>query len=440
MPLAGILRAAAISMLVGACSGADGSSDATTVADSVGVRLITNGGTGAWGVGPVRVVEVLRIGVLDGDDAYQFHEIYALAVAEDGTIFVGNNQTATVRVFSPSGEFLRELGGRGRGPGEYIMVNDVWLAGDGVAVTDWQGGGRTGVYSRDGELLHFWSSTRPDRSRITPVGRTPGGWVAYYDPPYELPTVAPGEVFRRPRTLHRFLPEANDTAERILDLPTRALYGSPQTEGADWALFDPRLTYELDAAGNVYVVRGENYRIDVYDPAGRHVRGISRTHEPVPIRDEDVALLKERITAFYDSLPARGTRDSRDERDRVLERVDRQRGFNPRPHLPPLGRLLVSPDGSFWIERADVADPATLEFERLFGGFGRAGPRETRWDLFDADGVYLASAALDARFAPMAVRGPEITGVYKDDLDVEYVVTFRAAPATGEDATAPTSP
>ena len=134
--------------------------------------------------------------------------------------------------------------------------------------------------------------------------------------------------------------------------------------------------------------------------------------------------MRTSITAFQIADPQR-------ERERILARIDRQRAFNPRAHLPVLGRLLVSHDGSFWVERADNADPATLEYERMFGMFGRAAPRPSRWDLFDADGIYLGTADVDARFTPMAVRGAEVTGVYKDEMDVEYVVTYRAAGGEG---------
>ena len=428
MRRAWLRRAAVIALLSSACATADRGEATPAVTDSSGVRLVQNGEVGAWGADPARLTETLRIGVIDGEEPYQLSEVYALAVADDGTLFVGNNQTSSVRVFSATGEFVREIGRQGQGPGEYTMVNDVWLAGDRIVIIDWQLGGRAGVHTVEGELVHFWTGRRPDESRLTPVGFTPEGWVAHYDPPYRRVDVAPGEAFTRQRHLYRFDPEANDTVVRIIAMPTRTLYGSPQTEGLDWALFDPHLSFELDASGNMYVVRGETYRIDVHDATGRLIRGISRTWTPVPVRDEDISRLKEMIGTFYDTLSRRPLPERQAERDRVLERIDRQRGFNPRPHLPPLGRLLVSRDGSFWIERADITDPAQLEFERLFGGFGDDSPRPKRWDLFDAEGTYLASVELDPRFNPLAVRGTEVTGVYRDDLDVEYVVTYRATP------------
>jgi hypothetical protein len=118
------------------------------------------------------------------------------------------------------------------------------------------------------------------------------------------------------------------------------------------------------------------------------------------------------------------------EHDRVTARVERQRNFDPRPTLPPTGRLLVSHDGSLWIERVDNAAPATLVEERLFAMFAGVR-RNSTWDLFDADGRFLAAVELHPDFRAHAVRGLEVTGVLKDDLDVEYVVTYRASPPGG---------
>jgi hypothetical protein len=88
--------------------------------------------------------------------------------------------------------------------------------------------------------------------------------------------------------------------------------------------------------------------------------------------------------------------------------------------------MLVSADGSFWIERADNAAPSDLVFEWLFGGPRTDDRRRpSRWDLFDGEHRFLTSVELDPRFTPHAARGLEVTGVLKDEMDVEYVVTYR---------------
>lgn len=424
-----LLPASVLVGLTGVSGCADGSGadlrQGTIVEDSAGVRLVLNGEVGAWGAAPAQLEEVLRIGVVEGPDEYQFHDVRSLAVADDGTIYVGNNQTKTVRVFAPDGRFQHEFGGSGQGPGEYLAVNRVWLTQGGVAITDWQRGGRTGVYDRSGNLLYFWQALQPDGSTLIPWGHTPDGWLAYRSasdpPPSGLPEGTPIEM-RNP--LRRFDPDSNTLGDTVLEPPPFKLYVTAHG-GRDWALFRPRADLGLDAAGNLFMSWGDPYRIDVYDAAGRHVRGISRDVELMPITDADMEQLKEQISDFYDGRRPVPGYDPSSERERTLAQLDRQRAYDPRPHLPPTGRLLVSRDGSFWIERVDKVEPAALEMERIYGRSGGVR-RPSHWDLFDSEGRFLTSVAIDARFQPHAVRGAEVTGVLRDDLDIEYVVTYRA--------------
>jgi hypothetical protein len=183
----------------------------------------------------------------------------------------------------------------------------------------------------------------------------------------------------------------------------------------------------FDARGNFYVSAGHQYRIDVHDHAGRWLRSIRRDFEPRPIGASDIEELKELLEARYDTIPATATTNPRRELERLLRRIDGQVTFPIPPFQAPLGALLVSPEGAFWAERADIASPGRLEFEGMFRGFARAR-LPTRWDLYDPSGQFLATIDIDARFTPMAVRGTTVTGVLKDELDVEYIVSYAVAP------------
>ena len=103
------------------------------------MQIVRNGTIGTWGPDTPHIEQLVRIGAVEGEEAYQFHQIYSLAMDAEGILYVGNNQTGSVRVFRPDGSFVREFGRKGRGPGEYSMINRVWLAGDSIGVTDWQG-------------------------------------------------------------------------------------------------------------------------------------------------------------------------------------------------------------------------------------------------------------------------------------------------------------
>jgi hypothetical protein len=63
--------------------------------------------------------EVFRIGSASGDEMRLFSgPLINLSNGPNGQLFVLDQAIFSVRVFGPSGEFVREFGGRGRGPGE----------------------------------------------------------------------------------------------------------------------------------------------------------------------------------------------------------------------------------------------------------------------------------------------------------------------------------
>ena len=59
------------------------------------------------------------IGVADGDERYLFGRIEGLALGPRDRIYVADALFGTVRVYSPAGDFLFPIGGRGEGPREF---------------------------------------------------------------------------------------------------------------------------------------------------------------------------------------------------------------------------------------------------------------------------------------------------------------------------------
>lgn len=84
---------------------------------------------------------VVSIGMEMGDSCYVFGDIRDACVMEDGTILVLDSYDNSINVYDPRGNFLRETGGQGEGPGEYgspfgmvaledgrILVSDAMLS------------------------------------------------------------------------------------------------------------------------------------------------------------------------------------------------------------------------------------------------------------------------------------------------------------------------
>ncbi len=44
------------------------------------------------------------------------------------------------------------------------------------------------------------------------------------------------------------------------------------------------------------------------------------------------------------------------------------------------------------------------------------------WDVFDAEGRFLGIVSMPQRFAPRVYRDGKIYGVWRDELDVQYVM------------------
>jgi hypothetical protein len=397
------------------------STDSVLVSDSAGVRMVRNDRSGRWGNGPPRVTEILRIGVVDGDAARQFYRISHIVVAPDGTLYVVNGQTQSIRVFTPDGAFVREFGRKGKGPGEYDSIVNAWLAGDVLVVSDWQPAGRHGLYSPDGELLAFWTFHWPDARIVTPRASAGSTWLATLNPGGSA-TPAPGDSAHIVSWLVRFNPSSQETGDTLLGI-TSTMYGRPDGSPAA-PLFAGSSRIGFDAAGNAFITNRGTYRIDEFDPRGNHKSAILREFDPVALTAQDVQALRDRIIARYDTMTARG--EAGRMRDWFLRLVDDRAALPPRLHMPPLGRLLVSWDGSFWVERIDGLEPGDYEYAN---SFGEDAPRSSRWDFFDAAGRFLTTVNFTLEFAPLAVRGNEVTGVFRDEMDVEHVVTLRIEPA-----------
>lgn len=399
----------------------------SAVADSAGVEIVSNGVDGA--LGPLTLRETVRLGVLEGEGPEQFSRIHAVAMNAAGHVFVGDNGSGTVRVFDAEGGFLAELGGRGQGPGEVSMVNDVFAFGDTVGIVDWQRGGKVVLYTTDGTMLSSWSVRQADGTRVQPLFPTDDGWLTQVARADDFPRLSIGEVYTLYQEIYLADFGSTEIGSQIYSVPIYTLYGTGVAGelGQDWSLFRSRTYSGFDAEGRLYLTDNQAYRIDVHDRAGLR-RSIRRSYSPRYLDEADVAALKEAAIHVIDTMSRIPDESRPQQRTQIADRIDRQASLPLPEVMTPLGGLLVSLDGSFWVQ---VSDPTTLiqrEADQMFGMLGGMPQTETSWDLFDVAGQYLGAVTLPSRFRAEAVRGFEVVGVWADAFDVEYVVKYEARP------------
>ena len=163
MNLRSIVAVSALALGVVACgpqessSGADGTWVGTITTEG-NVTTVVNESGSVWG-GTATLVEELSIGVDTGDDPYMFGRVTSVWATAD-EIYVVDRAIPAVRVYDREGVFLRDIGRRGQGPGEYQQPHRVAIDGDGtVFVSDVGGIAKVILYSPAGEYVDTWSWT-----------------------------------------------------------------------------------------------------------------------------------------------------------------------------------------------------------------------------------------------------------------------------------------
>jgi hypothetical protein len=107
----------------------------------------------------------------------EFLYISAVASDRDGSIWIVDERQPVVRQFAADGRFVRTLGRKGRGPGEYTLPRGVAVLPDGrIAVHD-NGNRRINVYSREGAPLTSWPAEGSSIVRET-LAPAPGGGLS----------------------------------------------------------------------------------------------------------------------------------------------------------------------------------------------------------------------------------------------------------------------
>ncbi|MFQ6045608.1 MAG: 6-bladed beta-propeller [Gemmatimonadales bacterium] len=399
-----IIAAALVATLgAAACSGEREWSG--TVADSAGVEIVSNSERGIWGPGDAwTLVEELRIGAVESEPEYQFGQVGFIAVGSDGRIFVVDMQGQHVKVFASDGTYERTVGGPGGGPGEIGQgVTFVLMGpGDTLLVPD-MGNQRVNRYAPDGTSL---GSFPMELEKGLPMlwGATADGVIVEQVRPLSLPErPAPDSM----DAIIRIATDGTvtDTLARFASGGTLNLGGrSPEIN-----LFSPEPAWDVTDELRVLYGVNDQYRISVYAEGGGLERIITKPFERIPVSDGD----KDAFMGFIE----RAWRDAGVPPD-MIPRLRQMINFGE--FFPAFSGIQAGPRGTIWVQHFQSVGDLTEEQRRSFNPIEDIGAPD--WDVFDARGRYLGVVTMPPRFAPRLFRDDKIYGVWRDELDVQYVV------------------
>lgn len=400
-----------ITLAAAACGGdaLGGSRWAGTMTDSAGITIVANERAGAWSDADRPTVErELDIGAAEGEAAYQFGTIAGIDVGEDGTVYVFDQQSQTVRAFDPGGTFIREIGQPGSGPGEIgPQAVGVYVGpGDTVFVPD-VGQQRVARFTAAGEdagtfpipfsegISIRWAMT-PDAMLVQQTrGIAVEGQTATPENDYLLVRDRDGVI--------------RDT---LLTLPTGQSFQMQAGAPPKVRLFEPEPIWALLPDGRVVYGVNSGFSVRVYDRDGGLARIIRMPFEQQPVTQADRDALRRFLR---ETIMGQAPPEAAPQIQQYIETIEFADFY------PAFANILGGPDGSIWVQRIQTADDVAA----AGGEFAAQDIGGPIWDVFDAEGRYLGELELPARFTPVKVLDSRIWGVWRDELDVQHVLQLR---------------
>ena len=370
--------AALLASTLGGCEGA-AAQTVLSVRDSAGVRITSTDAAdpGAGSVCSLADAPDMRV-VSPPSGEWTLFRIEDLDRMEDGRLVVLNRGSQELLVFGRDGEFVRSIGRRGEGPGEFIDPIELdFVGGDSIVVWDWELG-RLVLFGPDGSHKR---SVRIRPPLINPTGRLGvlgrGGTVLGSHDVRTFETELTAQFLQVLRY---------DWSGTLLDTLATLPYG-------EVGMIDPearRMGRPLFESRGVFSTHGDLwYTSDGSSPEVRVHRG-ERLESIVRWEPGDLSVRKEDVETY---------------RAAWLERTGRARvAFPAKDVFPAVVEIQIDALGRIWTRT-----------------YARPGSTTTEWLGFAETGEFICSLSVPRRFRVHHFDAAAVVGVHWDEMDVESV-------------------
>jgi len=236
------------------------------------VKVVTNPDFPRDGTTTYELEEDLSIGGDVDDEDYIFHRPFDVKVAADGKIIVLDWGDSTFKIYDKDGKYIRTIGGRGQGPGEFERLINFSIGSDGniyimdsmnhrVAVLDEQGEYLAGFRIEEGLPVEIAT----DQKNLIYFG------IQFQD-----------DEIRKLRILRY-----NSAGEEMIDYGLFQLVQPVITKSSKGLVTSSMsrhaatTVWKVNKEGKLYAGYGERYQISVYDPDGNLFLKFGREYVPV---------------------------------------------------------------------------------------------------------------------------------------------------------------
>lgn len=342
-----------------------------------GITVVANPKEPIYGPEVFELTEELVIKSEEGQEGYMFENILNLVVDDAENIYACDTKAAQIKVFDKEGEFLRAIGKRGQGPGEFMYPLDIQYLPQGeILVNDIQRAWMS-YFSLDGEYLRGLStSTIPAFRR--PEADSHGNLVAGY--------VTGQDDFQC--VLAKFAPDLVP----IQTICMQPVVTKPPLMEYFEAARTTNLVWTVSREDNIFWGVITRYEINVHNLDGKLIKRILRDSDGVAIT------AKERENLIRDLFGS----------NQVPPSITLKLSDN----YPPFIRFTWDEEGRLFVQTYEKTADGGSEY----------------YDVFDSEGKFIVRIALKSR--PMVWRNQKLYTIEDEDefqAIKRYGVTWKAA-------------
>ncbi|NGP87729.1 6-bladed beta-propeller [Fodinibius halophilus] len=241
------------------------------------------------------------------DDTVSFYSwLESIEVDTSGRVFIADNDATKIHVFDPAGNYLKSLGRKGSGPGEFQSITNTQIGSSSLYVFDFRGF-RTTVYSLDSlkviESNSVKSSVNQDEFdeingwlRWRLLIRNNGTYLAgFRKQRMDARAGSPNSNLDkdRPKKYYFMDKESNITSDEVFEVKKSREILTTRVEDRHLSNFRPlpflgRTVIRISDDNHIYTTWTDDFLIKVYGPDGNYQRAIYYPFQKRPIKREEL--------------------------------------------------------------------------------------------------------------------------------------------------------
>ena len=226
-----------------------------------------------------------------------------IACDPQGNVYVVDMRACQIHKFDASGKFLKTIGRRGQGPGEFNSPSQIAAAKDRLLVYD-SSNRRLGCLTVEGAFIKSKTimtptEGRPDGMRGLPNGDFVIGWEIVFPRDQNKP---------QDYSIRIFSPDLELKKTIYQQAIWRNKYGDVGGHFTNIIQpFSPLVSWDVTLEGKIIIGFAKSYEIAIYDSDQGMIGSFRHEYEPVKISEEDKKLFFRGITTISATTSADGT-------------------------------------------------------------------------------------------------------------------------------------